>query len=127
MINVLIVSTNKEAFSDFTAAFQTHGDVQTTWAESGARALATIGEKTFGLVIADETLEDMTGLEFARKVVAANPFVNCALTSGLSDHDFHEATEGLGILMQLPLSPGAEHAEQLREHFKKIRNLIAGS
>lgn len=126
MSKVLIVSTNKKAFSDFTAAFQAYGDVQMTWEASGAKALVAVGEKTVDLVIADELLEDMTGLAFIGKLVAVNPFVNCAAVSRLSTEDFHRASEGLGILMQLPVDPRAEHAEQLLEHFKKIRTLTAG-
>ena len=40
--------------------------------------------------------------------------------------DFHEASEGLGILMQLPVDPGKKEADQLLDHLKRIKPLIAG-
>ncbi|OGP62327.1 MAG: hypothetical protein A2V65_05270 [Deltaproteobacteria bacterium RBG_13_49_15] len=38
----------------------------------------------------------------------------------LSPHDFHEASEGLGILMQLPPAPEKLDAEKLLKHLKTI-------
>ncbi|MCK5229369.1 MAG: hypothetical protein KAR13_03835, partial [Desulfobulbaceae bacterium] len=75
------------------------------------------------LVIIDEKFSDMTGLEFAEKLVTVNPMMNCAMVSSLSPEDFHEATEGLGILMQLPLASGKEDAEKLLKHLNSILNL----
>ena len=83
-----------------------------------------IAERNFDLVVADEKLGDMTGLEFIRGVVAKNPMVNCAAVSSLMPEDFHEASEGLGILMQLPVRPGQEYAEKLLAHLKSILNNI---
>ena len=48
--------------------------------------------------------------------------INCAVVSTLSSADFHEASEGLGILMQLPAEPGKKEADQLLEHLKKIQS-----
>ena len=81
-----------------------------------------IAEDDFDLVVADENLGDMTGLEFIRAIVSKRPMVNCAAISSLTPEDFHEAGEGLGILMQLPVSPGQKHAEMLLEQLKSILN-----
>jgi hypothetical protein len=48
--------------------------------------------------------------------------INCAAISSLSHKDFHEASEGLGVLMQLPESPGRDDAAKLLEHLKTILN-----
>jgi hypothetical protein len=48
------------------------------------------------------------------------PMVNCAAVSSLVSEDFHEQSEGLGILMQLPVRPGQEHAEILLGKLKSI-------
>lgn len=42
-----------------------------------------------------------------------NAMVNTAVVSPLSDEEFHEASEGLGILVRLPLEPGADEACEL--------------
>ena len=97
--------------------------VQTAWAESGNNAIARIAEESFDLVVTDENLGDMTGLEFIEKVISKKPMVNCAAVSSLLPADFHEASEGLGILMQLPVRPGQEQAEKLLGQLKTILSL----
>jgi hypothetical protein len=67
---------------------------------------------------------DITGLEFIRAIAAKRPMINCAAVSSLTSEDFHEASEGLGILMQLPVEPGRKHADMLLEQLKSILNTM---
>ena len=99
-------------------------DVHRVRAESGGNGLSMIAEDNFDLVVADENLGDMTGLEFIRALVSKRPMINCAAVSSLAAEDFHEVSEGLGILMQLPVRPGEEQAEMLLGQLKNILNLM---
>jgi hypothetical protein len=47
------------------------------------------------------------------------------MVSSLSPEDFHEATEGLGVFMQLPVDPGAEEAGKMMQLFESISALLA--
>ncbi len=123
MTNVLILTNDIHSFSSFISALQQRGDIEITCLQSGEKALGLLAEKPLDLVVTDDVLEDMAGLSFAQKLVRQYPLMNCAAVSRLSPHDFHEASEGLGLLMQLPPTPGAVHAEQLLEHLEKIRTL----
>ena len=67
--------------------------------------ISRITEQSFDLVVTDEHLGDMTGLEFIEKMISKRPMVNCAAITSLLPADFHEASEGLGILMPLPVMP----------------------
>jgi DNA-binding response OmpR family regulator len=98
-----------------------------SWATSGSQALSMITADTMYLVITDETLGDMTGLEFVKHLVAVNPMVNCAAISSLSEEDYHEASEGLGILMQLPPKPDQNDGKRLMAHLNQIMNLTPGT
>ena len=126
MLKVLLVSQDNASLSGLKAGLE-ENEVQTVRAQSGSYALSKIAEKDFDLVIADENLGDMTGLEFIRTVVVQKPMVNCAAVSSLLPDEFHEASEGLGVLMQLPVNPGYECAEELLEHLGKILNLAVDS
>lgn len=121
MIHILIVSENHLSMSAFKNALD-EGDVQTTCLESGRKALSAVSEKVFDLLVTDENLGNMTGLELIKSVIASQPMLNCAAVSSLSPGDFHEASEGLGILMQLPVEAGKKEADQLLEHLKKIQS-----
>jgi hypothetical protein len=52
-----------------------------------------------------------------------NAMINLAVVSSLSHEDFHEASEGLGILVQLPPSPGEEDGSKLFETITQIVSL----
>ena len=122
IINILLASQDKASMSAFKAGLE-ENQVQTAWAQSGSNAIVKLTEGNFDLVVTDENLGDMTGLEFIEKVVSKKPMLNCAAVTSLLPADFHEASEGFGILMQLPVRPGQEQAEKLLRQLKNILNL----
>jgi DNA-binding NtrC family response regulator len=122
IIRILLVSQDKASMSAFKAGLE-ENQVQTAWARSGSNAIVKIAEGRFDLVVTDENIGDMTGLEFIEKVISIKPMVNFAAVTSLLPADFHEASEGLGILMQLPVRPGQEQAEKLLSQLKTILNL----
>ncbi len=122
MIIILLASAEKASLSHVASTLD-KDNIQTFRAESGSMALSMISDKTFDLIIADEQLGDMSGLEFAEKAISTNPMINCAVVSSLSAKEYHEKSEGLGLLMQLPPDPGEEHAGDLLKHLKNILNL----
>ena len=125
-MRAMLVSGNK-VFSPELSSSLEEGGFQIFGFESGTAALLMIADNFFELVIVDDKLSDMSGIEFVRKMITKSPMVNCALASPLSTGKFHEATEGLGILMQLPLQPGRADAEKLLGHLRRIMNLMNGS
>jgi CheY-like chemotaxis protein len=126
MLKLLLVSPDKDSLSGLASALEKDDDVDLSWAESGARALEIISDTVVDLVVTDERLGDMTGIEFARRLLLVNPMINCASVSPLSPKDFHEASEGLGLLAQLPIRPGEEDAKDLLQCLKNLKNLAAG-
>lgn len=125
-LKVMLVSRDKENLADLAAALIKHDDVALSWAESGESALNKATGATIDLVIADEIIGDMTGLDFAARLVTVNPMINCAVISQLSPEKYHQESEGFGVLAQLPFHPGAEHANSLLQQLRDIKNLMAG-
>jgi DNA-binding response OmpR family regulator len=123
MISILLVSRNKASLSELKAGLEAYGG-KISWAETGTNALSMVAERAVDLLVADEFLADMTGLDLIKMVVSKRPMVSCAVVSSLSPADFHEAGEGLGILMQLPVGPGREDARQLHGHLINILNTV---
>ena len=120
MVTLLLVSNNRNFISSVSEYSE---KAEIFRANSGNEALDMIANKTINLVISDESLGDMTGLEFAEKLISLNPMVDCAVVSSLSSKDYHEASEGLGLMMQLPVQPEKRHIEQLLLHVNKIIHL----
>lgn len=120
MYKILLVSKDKTNLSELSAALETGFDVDLLWAESGNKALETVANAVVDLVLTDEDVGDMSGLDLAREVIRLNPMVNCAAVSPLSPDDFHQASEGLGLMAQLPPHPGAEQAGTLMQRLKEL-------
>jgi len=99
-------------------------DTELVPAATGAAGLAALKGKQIDVAIVDEQFDDMSGIAFANQAVKVNPLVNTALVSALAADEFHEATEGLGVLMQLPLHPREKDAEALLAVLKKIGVLL---
>lgn len=91
---------------------------------TGAAGLALLKSTLMDLVIVDEQLDDMSGIAFTKQLVKVNPLVNTAIVSTLTADEFHEATEGLGVLMQLPPHPSETDAEALMAVLEKIGALM---
>jgi len=125
MIKLLLVTTDKEPFRDFMLALTKNDDVELSRAATGQEALAILSENPVDLVIVDDSVGDMTGIEFMKKLLSINPMINCAAVSPLPHEAFHEASEGLGVLAQLPVSPGKPDAEKLLKLLNDLKILLS--
>ena len=126
MLRLLLVTPDRDSLAGFASAVEGNDDVELIWSGSGEKALVMVADAPVDLVVTDETLGDMTGLEVAERLLSINPMINCAAVSQLSPEDFHEASEGLGLLAQLPPVPGEEQARALLEHLRTIKGNLAG-
>jgi CheY-like chemotaxis protein len=124
VITLLLATPEKELFSEFALALEKYDDVELSWAATGQEALEAISGNPVDLVVVNENIGDMTGIEFMKKLLPINPMINCAAVSPLPPEDFHEASEGLGVLVQLPIRPGDAEAKDLLKRMKNIKNLL---
>jgi len=124
MIKLLLVTPKKESFNEFAMVLKKKDDVELTWAASGQEALEAISDNPVDLVIVNKNIGDMTGIEFMKKLLPINPMINCAAVSPLPSEEFHEASEGLGVLVQLPVDPGKFEAEDVLKRLGHLKKLL---
>ena len=117
-MTILLVANDKARFSALVDGLQQGRGAEVVSAANGKAGLEELKEKPIDLVIVDEQLDDMTGIDLVK------PLVNTAVVSVLSAEDFHDATEGLGVLMQLPPQPQAGDAERLLAILTRITGLM---
>jgi DNA-binding response OmpR family regulator len=122
MIHILIACQDKDLLMEFSAGLETN-DAKISWAKGCEQVFSKIKQNQFDLLIVDETLEDIKGLECIEKSVMNNPFLNTAAISSLSSKDFHEQSEGLGVLMQIPVNPSSNDGEKMLDYLNKILKL----
>jgi CheY-like chemotaxis protein len=120
MLEILLATPQQDRFqvlqSELTHLHPTHF----SHAPDGRAAMEQVRSATVDLVIVDEDLGDMSGLELVRELLGVNALINTVLVSTESPGDFHEHTEGLGILMPLPKSCGKAEAARLIERIKGL-------
>jgi len=126
MIRLLLVTPHRNSLLELALAMEKYDDVELTWTDSGQKALDKLSETSVDLVVIDKDLGDMPGLEFAEKLLRVNPMINSAVLSSLPSHEFHEASEGLGVFAQLPLRPAKKDAEKLLKGLRNLKDLTAG-
>lgn len=116
----IILVGQTERFEAFASGLQGNEPIKVFWKKSGAETLEQVAHDQIQIVAVDEKLDDMDGLELVNKLAEQHPFVNSALVSTSTAADFHEETEGLGVLMQLPDPPDSGAAAALLSHYKSI-------
>jgi len=117
-MNILIVTSRQTDWEEFANTLVDGGEISVDWEGAGDSAINLAAKTKFSLVIVDEKLTDMTGLDMVRKLLQVNAMVDIVLASPLSSDEFHEVTEGLGLLGQLSTAPGKDDALKLIELIK---------
>ena len=117
---IMIATSKVNGLSELVSMLTLKTDVEGFRVESGKMALDAAEKLTPDLIVIDEQLDDMSGLDLAQRVLSVNAFINTALVSSLSDEDFHEASEGLGVLMKLSPEPVKNEADILLKKLASI-------
>ena len=117
---ILVLSRQHSYFDRFASALSADGRFIVIQRNSADAGLEAAGTGMIDAVIVAEELADTSGLCFARRLVRQSPLVHCALVSPLYPQEFHEQTEGLGLLMQLPVNPKTDEAGRFIDVLAKI-------
>ncbi|MDD3619763.1 MAG: hypothetical protein RBR09_00065 [Desulfobulbaceae bacterium] len=126
-MNILLIGNEWWLFDDLAQGLSKAGNTHLVYAGSASAGLEQLrekGKKAVDLVIVGGHLSDKAGIRFIHQIVRINPLVNTALVGSLPDDEFHDATEGLGVLMQLPPRPTEKDGEKLLELLGKITGLM---
>lgn len=121
MLSLLLVTTRQKDLDPFIECLSSDPDVRLTIAASGTKAIDIVRADPPRLVIIDFELPDIGAMRLVSELIMVNAMVNTAVVSPLTEQEFHEAGEGLGILAGLPLAPGEGEA---RELLCKLRTVL---
>ena len=120
MVRILVATTRPEIMELFSDALASDPEVHLQHVVSGADALLAVRTASPDLVVIDLDLPDFKPLDLVAQLLMVNAMVNTAVLSPLSEAEFHEASEGLGILGRLPVKPGRGDAVDLLEKLRRV-------
>jgi len=112
MKKFLIITQHTGNFSRLAEGLRKGTSNEIIWADS-VTAAHSIAASSIDLIIIDEKIDGKPGLDIAKDMIRVNAMANLALVSSLAPEEFHEASEGLGIMTQLTPCPDAKDAELL--------------
>lgn len=121
MHRIMLVADQVDRLEELTRTLGREKELEIDWAHSSEAALERVKDDPPTLVVVDETIDGHSGLELIRRLIGVNAFIQTAAVSSLSSGDFHEASEGLGIMSQLPPCPGEADAQKL---LQTLRNYL---
>ena len=119
-MRILVATTRPEIMELFSDALTSDPEVHLQHVVSGADALLAVRTASPDLVVIDLDLPDFKPLDLVAQLLMVNAMVNTAVLSPLSEAEFHEASEGLGILGRLPVKPGRGDAVDLLEKLRRV-------
>jgi len=120
MLRIVLVTALPESVRSFAEALLLEPEVHLDYAGSGAEALTIARTASPHLVVLDSELPDAEPLKLISELLTLNAMVNTAVISPLPEEEFHEASEGLGVLARLPLNPGGDDAAELVRKLRRV-------
>jgi DNA-binding response OmpR family regulator len=118
---LIIIATNRaQEIQDFITPLKQMNDAEIAIVQTGAITLEKVKSESPTFVIVDEGLADFEPLALVNEIVKINAMINTAVVSPLNHDDFHEASEGLGVLAPIPTTPKGEDGIQLAELFSRF-------
>jgi len=124
MLHILLASLEYEALALFGAELQRRGNVRLTYVDSAEAALSAVKTGGIDLIVVGQFLADTTPVDCVSRLVRQNAMINCAMISDMEQDVFHEATEGLGILMQLSPNPSGDDAAILLDKVECLSTML---
>ncbi len=124
MVRVMLVSKDSASLKGLESGLGKRNGVELVIVTSKNEALERVEKNTIDVVVTDAELADEEPLALVTEIMQKRPLINCAMVNSLPPEDFHEYTEGLGVFMQLPLSPGEKEAEKMLEILDSIDALL---
>ena len=120
MLRIIVATAQPEGLRFFIETLSSDSEVRLDEVRSGTEALSLVSTSSAHLVVIDRELPDIKPLELVRKLLTHNAMVSTAVVSSLSEEEFHEASEGLGILARLPVQPGKDDAAELMNKLRSV-------
>jgi DNA-binding NarL/FixJ family response regulator len=120
MLHIVLATTRPNAMQAFIEVLSSNPEVNLQRVISGAEALKAASTAIPHLVIIDTDLTDTAPLELVQKLLMINAMINTAVVSPLSDEEFHEASEGFGILGRLPNDPSRSDAGEILHKLRTV-------
>ncbi|MCB2192543.1 MAG: response regulator [Deltaproteobacteria bacterium] len=120
MYKVLLSAAQPEELAKLADGLEQDGRSKLYWAQGDEDTVSLTQELAPQLVVIDGQGREKEAFALVSKLLMVNAMVNTAVTTAMDEEEFHEAGEGLGILMSLPADPGEGAAKGLMDKLVSV-------
>ncbi len=124
--DILLVTSRPEAWNACLSTFGGRGYAVRREADM-ADCLAAVRAAAPRLALLDLGLDPAALRQAVIDILMINAAVHTAAVTNLEEEAFHNAMEGLGMLMPLPPSPGPRDVERLLDALEALESLNSSS
>jgi DNA-binding NtrC family response regulator len=110
---ILLVTTRSSQMLPFTEELLRETRMQLITVGSADEALDAARRKKIVLAIVDDRIAETAGLDLIKRLIEIDAFMHTAVLSDAGEEDFHNRSEGLGVLARLALMPDQKDARRL--------------
>ena len=118
-MQVVIVSARKEALRDFARGLG--ADVE--WTDSPQNVLERARTAFWPLVVVDALTPGVNYKAFIMDLLRANAMINTMVITDMGEEEFHEDSEGLGVICAVPANPGQEDGSKSMAALRQLPGL----
>lgn len=125
MLRILLATTRQATIRSFVDGLSSDQDVRLEVVPSKSDVLDAAHDNPPHLAVIDSELPDVEPLSLVSELLVVNAMINTAVISSLPDKDFHEASEGLGVLGRLRIVPDECDAKNLLQKLRAVLGVTA--
>lgn len=118
-MNVVIITDRRDALGDFAQGFGQ--DVE--WSDSAEDVLGRASASAWKLLVVDAMMPGMDYKKFLMDLLRVNAMLNTVVVTDMGEDDFHEDSEGLGVLCAVPAEPGRDDGVRAADQLKLVFGL----
>lgn len=124
MSSIIMATSQPAAWREFLRTLEDESGMPIAVVATANEIIQAAHGKDLKAVILARDLQGMTAAELVQRLITTNAMVHVAWASAQTEEQFHQATEGLGILMKLSPTPDVSEARCLAERLSKMSGAI---
>lgn len=118
-MQVVILTDRKDALGDFALGL----GAEIEWAKTAPEVLGRAQTPPWQLVVVDAMTSGMDYKAFLMDLLRVNAMLSTVVVTDMSEDEFHEDSEGLGVLCSVPENPGQGHGAEAMDRLRRLTGL----
>ncbi len=127
MKHIVLLSPRPGELTEFLSALSRQADITLHKITTSAKMLEFVQNNPTHLVLLDQAIDEKNPLDLVINILSHNAMTNTAMITSMDAEQWHEESEGLGMLPPVPDPPTTEDGQTLLDNLNKLQELYTGT